>query len=428
VGRQKEKVSAVGFEFAQEVWMASEAVPAHVPAELVREWEHVLADNALDDPYAPTEEVAKNYPPIFYAPAPPGAMRPGNWVVSRYEDIREVFQNTDRYSSVGLYPYPPMVGETFRAIPLSFDPPEHDKYRVLLNPWFSPKAVTELEPKIHAVVDELITGFLENGECDVAYDFSRVYPVRVFMGLMGFPEDKLDEFLSWVHPMHFELDNPERTTWAISSAIAYIRSFIDEVRAAPPSDMLASRILNGKVDGRPLTEEEMLGTIFFLWDGGMDTVAATSTLSFRRLALDAALQGRLRANPDLIPEAIEEFLRMNPTVNTARVAKVDHEMHGVTIKAGDRVLCLIAAGNFDAREFDDPRSFRTDRNSNRHLTFIAGPHRCLGSHLARREMKIALAEFLRRVPPFRLKPGADRTVAPHMQSMRHLPIVWDPKA
>src|SRR5262249_24071032 len=155
---------------------------------------------------------------------------------------------------------------------------------------------------------------------------------------------------------------------------------------------------------RPLTDDEIIGIMFFLWTGGLDTVAATNALMFRRLALDPALQQHLRENPDLLPDAIEEFLRMNPTVNSARVAKVDHELHGVHIKKGDWVNCFVAAGNYDPAEYEDPRAFNADRSANRHMTFVAGPHRCLGSNLARRELCISLGEFLRRIPPFRLKP------------------------
>ncbi|CAN7445205.1 cytochrome P450 [Phenylobacterium sp. LjRoot225] len=401
--------------------------PPHVPPELVFDYEAALGPTALEDPYAPARQVFETLPPVFYSRSANGMTTgPGTWVCSRYEDIREVYQNTERYSSVGIFPFADMVGESFQAIPIALDPPEHNKYRVLLNPWFSPKAVAALESKIYAIVNALIDGFADKGECDVSYDFGRIYPVKVFMGLMGFPDEKFEDFLSWGYAMLHDMANLERVQWGARSALVYLRSFIEEVRATP-GDNLTSRIVHGEVDGRPLTEDEIIGIVFFLWTGGLDTVAATSALTFRRLALDPELQQKLRAQPELLPEAIEEFLRTNPTVNSARIAKVDHELHGVQIKRGDRVLCLAAAGNYDPAEFDDPLSFRADRAPNRHLTFVAGPHRCLGSHLARRELRIALGEFLRRIPSFRLKPGADRTVVPGLIATPRLPIVWDVK-
>jgi cytochrome P450 len=196
------------------------------------------------------------------------------------------------------------------------------------------------------------------------------------------------------------------------------------VRRRPPDGTVASHIVHGAIDRRPLTEKEIVGTIFFLWDGGMDTVAATHSLMFRRLALDPAVQRLLRKQPALIPRGIEEFLRMNPTVNTARSAKVDHELAGQRIKAGDRLLCLVAAGNFDPAKYEDPRSFRADRSHNHHHTFIDGAHRCLGMHLARCELRIALGEFLRRIPEFRLKPGVACMAMPGLLGAPKVPVVW----
>jgi cytochrome P450 len=402
-------------------------LPAHIPPNLVFDYEHLIGPTTLDDPFAPTETALKTLPPIFFARSQFAAMgNAGSWVCTRYEDIREVFQNTEHYSSEGIFPFHLLVGESFRALPISADPPEHDKYRVLLNPWFSPKAVKELEGNIFRVVNELIDGFADKGECDASYGFGRVYPVKVFMALMGFPAEKFEDFLAWGYAMLHNMNDLEKVKWGASSALAYLRSFIAETRAKPLSEGLTSRIVHGKVDGRALSDDEIIGILFFLWIGGLDTVAATNTLMFRRLALDTALQDRLRAaDPATLSDVIEEFLRMNPTVNSAREAKVDHELHGVQIKKGDRLTCFVAAGNFDPAEFDDPRGFHGDRLPNRHLTFIAGPHRCLGSHLARRELCIALGEFFRRVPPFKLKPGADKTVVPGLIATPHLPIVWE---
>ena len=410
---------------ASDAAVGAPPLPDHVPPELVFDHEHALGPTVLDDPYSPAAEVFASYPPVFYVRGRRG--RAGTWVCTRYDDIREVFENADRYSTAGIFEFPALVGETFRAIPMGIDPPEHGKYRLFLTPWFSPKAVTALEPKIYAAVNGLIDGFEDKGECDVAYDFGRIYPVKVFMGLMGFPAERFEDFLSWGYAMLHDMADLERMRWGARSALAYLREFIEEVRRRP-SDSLASHIVHGKIEGGPLTEDEIIGAMFFLWTGGLDTVAATSAMMFRRLALDPELQQTLRENPDLLPTAIEEFLRMNPPVNSSRVAKVDHELHGVTIKKGDRVSCLAAAGNYDPSAFEDPRQFHADRAPNRHLTFIAGAHRCLGAALARRELRIALGEFLRRIPPFQIKLGADRTVIPGLIAMKHLPLVWEPRS
>src|SRR5690606_19735089 len=241
---------------------------------------------------------------------------------------------------------------------------------------------------------------------------------------MGFPPAKLEEFLAWEYAILHSMGDIEKMKWGIGSAIAYLRGFIEEMKQNPQNN-LTSHIVHGKVDGRPLTEDEIIGTVSFLWIGGLDTVAATTALMFRRLALQPELQQRLRENPDLIPEAIEEFLRVQPLVNSSRLVKEDHEFHGVQIKKGDHIVCLNTAGNFDEDEFPQGREVKFDRPSNRHFTLAGGPHRCLGSHLARRELRIALAEFLRRIPEFKIKPGTSTMAYPGLIATAHVELVWD---
>jgi len=396
--------------------------PPHVPASLIRELDYLDANTRID-PFSTTENIYEELPPIFFSLHQSPPVYKGTWVVTRYADIREVYQNDELYSNEGAASFQRLVGETFRMIPLAVDPPEHGKYRLLLNPWFSPKAVTALEPKIRATINELIDGFVDKGECDVAYDFGRIYPVRVFLDLMGFPFEKFEDFLAWEYSILHKRGDLEAMRWGVQGALSYLREFIAEVRRKP-QDKLGSAIVHGQIDGRPITEEEIIGTMFFLWVGGLDTVAATTSLMCRRLALQPELQQRLRDNPDLIPDAIEEFMRVQPLVNSSRMVKKDHRIHGVEIRKGDHILCYNAAGNFDPLEFDDPREVRLDRTPNRHFTLAGGPHRCLGSHLARRELRIALGELLRRVPPFRLKADADLTVTPGLIAAPNLPIEW----
>lgn len=397
--------------------------PPHVPEHLIIEVAPYLAANNASDPWGVVAEVLNTLPPIFYSPGWRVGTISGSWILTHYEDIREIYQNPEFYSTADVADFQKLVGETFQMIPLSIDPPDHGKYRILLNPWFSPKAINQMEESIRGAVNELIDRFVNKGECDVAYDFGRLYPVRVFMDLMGFPQARLEEFLSWEYAILHSNGDLERVQWGMRSALAYLRGFIEEVRAAPRND-LTSYIVHGEVEGRPLTEDEIIGTVAFLWIGGLDTVAATTSLMFRRLALNSNLQQRLRDKSDLISDAVEEFLRMQPIVNSTRLVKLEHQIRGVTIKPGDHVACLNAAGNFDPAEFQCPHEFRLDRSSNRHFTLAGGAHRCLGSHLARRELRIALGEFLRRVPTFSIKPGADVAAQPGLVAMSKLPLVW----
>jgi cytochrome P450 len=398
-------------------------IPDHVPQDLVFDIEPYTDPNNAPDPFASTKNIYQELPPLVWMPYRMSRMLAGYWVVTHYEDIREVYQNDALYSTADAANFQTLIGETWRMIPLAVDPPEHGKYRLLLNPWFSPKAITEMEGRIRGTINELIDGFIDKGECDVAYDYGRIYPVRVFLDLMGFPREMMDEFLSWEYALLHSFGDVEKVKWGIGSAIKYLRGFIEEVRAKPQNN-LASHIVHGKVDGRPLTEDEIIGTITFLWVGGLDTVAATTSLMFRRLALQPELQQMLRDKPALIPDAIEEFLRVQPLVNSNRLVKEDHEIRGQLIKKGEQIQCFNAAGNFDAAEFSDPRDVRFDRPSNRHFTLAGGPHRCLGSHLARRELRIALEEFLRRVPTFRIKPDVEIKAMPGLLAVPRLPLVW----
>jgi cytochrome P450 len=269
----------------------------------------------------------------------------------------------------------------------------------------------------------MIDNFAGKGEADIAYDFGRVFPVRVFLDLMGFPFSMFEQFLAWEWGI---LHEPEIATKAaaVRGIIDYLRGFIAEKQAAP-DESLGSYIANGEIDGSPLSPEEVIGMTWFLWLGGLDTVASTVSQMFRRLAIDQALQARIRGNPAIINTAVEEFLRVQPLVNSGRKVKRDFTWHGVEIKAGDWVSVFNSSGNFDPAQFANPRAFDPERPVNRHFTLAGGVHLCLGAHLARRELRILLDEWFKRVPqPFNVKPGADTTVTPGLLSIRNLPIVW----
>jgi cytochrome P450 len=272
--------------------------------------------------------------------------------VSRYEDVRKVYQNDTLYSTKGAADFVSLVGESFRMIPLAVDPPEHSTYRVLLNPWFSPKAVKAMEPMMRKTINDLIDTFVDKGECDLAYDYGRIYPVVVFLDMMGFPQDMMDEFLSWEYAILHSNGDLAKMQWGIGSAIKYLRRFAEEVKTKP-NEKMGSYIVHGKVDGRPVTDDEIIGTLVFLWLGELDTVAATTSLVFRHLAINHDLQQKLRDNPDLLFEAVEEFLRMQPLINSTRLVKEDHVIHSVEIKKGDHIMAFNAAGNFDPAEFED---------------------------------------------------------------------------
>ena len=283
-----------------------------------------------------------------------------------------------------------------------------------------------MEPTIRAVLDEMIDEIAEKGEVDMAWDFARVFPVRIFMGMMGFPKEMFDDFLEWEWNI-LHSGELEKMQWALSSVLKFLRGFIAE-KEENPDEFLTSSIVHGKIQGRRFTEDEKIGMVWFLWLGGLDTVAATIAQMYRRMALQPELQKQLRENPELINGAVEEFLRTQPILSSARTATKDFEWHGIQVKKGDSFSCLNPAGNFDPARFENPREFDPTRKGNRHFTLVGGVHSCLGGHLARRELRILLEKWFEKIPgEFRVKPGADTSVFPGLLSIRNLPIVWDVK-
>lgn len=403
-------------------------VPSHVPPELVFDTRFaagILPNDALK-PYARADVLRDpRFPRIHYYPWPTSGNQRGAWVVTRYEDIRRVYEDNDLFSTESVAQFQLLAGETFPSIPLGIDPPDHWRYRRFLNPWFTPVAMNAREPRIREIIGEMIDQFSAKGEVDIAYDFGRVFPVRVFMDLMGFPFSMFEQFLAWEWDI---LHEPaiETKAAAIRGILAWLRAFIAD-KQAHPDEALGSFIANGRIDGVKLTDDEVIGMTWFLWLGGLDTVASTVSQMFRRLALHPALQDQLRSHPELIKSAVEEFLRTQPLVNSGRKVKRDFEWHGVQIKAGDWVSCFNTSGNFDEAQFACAHVFDPARPANRHFTLAGGVHVCLGAHLARRELRVLLDEWFRRIPsPFKVKDGADTTVVPGLLSIRNLPIVWDP--
>jgi cytochrome P450 len=410
-------------------------VPAHVPKDRVVDLSFAMGGvpNDLVDPYAPVDWLAgPDIPHLLYnrpsgnaLGAAAGAGMQGSWVVTRYKDIERVYSDNEFFSNKGTAEFQRLIGETFPSIPLAIDPPDNHKYRQFLIPWFAPSRLNKMDAQIRGVVREMMDEFVDKGEVDMAWDFGRVYPVRIFMSLMGFPPKMFEEFLEWEWNI-LHSGSLEKMQWALRSVLEFLRGFIAE-KEKQPDEHLTSYIVHGQIEGRPLTEDEKIGIVWFLWLGGLDTVAATISQMYRRMALQPEIQTRIREDRSLINTAVEEFLRTQPILSSGRRAKSDFEWHGMQIKAGDSFSCLNPAGNFDPTVFANPREFDPARKPNRHFTFVAGVHLCLGAPLARRELRILLEEWFDRIPEFRLKPGADSTVFPGLMSIRNLPLVWDVK-
>lgn len=406
--------------------VSSSAAPTHVPADLILD--HVFAEQpgAEKDPYIANIPVL-DLPPIYYSLKEGGPRRDGVWVLNRAAIIREAYQDSDLFSSNNATGFLRLVGRDLNLIPVELDPPEHTKYRLILNPRFTPGRMNEMEDSIRQRARELLDQVISKGACEFEVAFGRPFPVSIFLDLMDLPQDRLFEFVDWEEKL-LHGATIEEVTEGASLILNYLEEVIAQKKGQGGAD-LASHIINGQVDGRPLTDDEIISMSFLIFFGGLDTVAATLNFAFKHLAEHPEDQQLLRDEPELIPNAVEELLRAYAVVPSPRVVTRDVEFHGVQMKTGDRVLLNVMMAGRDEAEVENPNKIDFRRENIRHLTFAAGVHRCVGSHLARREIRIALEEWMKFVPPFRTDPNDPPvTHARGVWGVKKLPLIWDPEA
>jgi cytochrome P450 len=345
--------------------------------------------------------------------------------LSRYKDVMWALRHPEVFSSKDVV----NIGNDMPLIPLSVDPPDHAKYRHLLDPEFSPKKMAALEPEARALVNRIIDEFVTRGECEFHEDFATPLPSTIFLALIGLPQSDLPQFLQWrddtIRPNAKNEVDAQRIREAAGRAISeYFETALVEKRRNP-DDRLLSRIVTAEVDGRPLTQAEMLGMCHLLLLGGLDTVTATLDCMIAYLAQHPERRRAIVAEPALMNPAIEELLRhQTPVMMVPRVVAQDVEIRGVAIAAGDGATLLLGAANCDGAEFDDADEMSLDRGANRHLAFGGGPHRCLGSHLARMELRVAMEEFHKRIPEYELAAGAEVHFSPGIRQADNLPLVF----
>jgi cytochrome P450 len=353
----------------------------------------------------------------------------GYWVLTGAADIREAFQHPELFSSriTGIPPTP----RPRKLLPLELDPPEHGRFRHPLAAVFSPQAVARLEPAIRATCRALVDGIADGGSAELLADFAVPFPTTIFVEILGLPDAEAPRFAAWNHALLHAHDRPEVRAEAKGQIAGYLDELVTrrmaEVAAGEGrADDLFAVLVQAEVDGRPLTRDEIFDYVFLLFIAGLDTVTAALGFSFAHLARNAEHRKALVADEALIPQAVEELLRAYSVVNPARTVTGDVEFAGACLREGDRVLLATVLANRDPAEFDDPTDVRFDRPSNRHLAFGAGPHRCLGSHLARCELQVALEEFHRRIPDYRIADGAViRAHGGGAMGVDHLPLVWE---
>lgn len=354
----------------------------------------------------------------------------GYFVFLRHETIQEILQRPEEFSS--RRPNPNVPAPEHDLIPVTMDPPEHTKWRRVLGGYFTPRRAEQLDDRMRGVARELIDEVVERGECDLIADFASKFPAAVFLDILGLPAQEMDRFLAWTLKTT-PGPNPNDPAGAVqvqaqSEVMDYIAGLIRQRRADPDPTRqdIISDAINWRVDGNAPTDEELMLCLLTLFEAGLDTVNAQLSYIFYHLATHASDRAWLADDPGIIPNAVEEFLRAFPIVKVGREVMVEREIEGCPIKPGDRLLTPLMAAGRDESSYPDARSIKLDRTQIRHLSFGAGPHRCTGSHLARRELIVALEEWHNRIPDYELAdPDAVTERTGVVCGLNYLPLRWD---
>ena len=350
----------------------------------------------------------------------------GFWLLSRYDDVHDAARRPETFSSaqgisIPVNPFPPVLC-------LEQDDPEHAVWRALMRPWFAPPRIAAMEPAVRQVVTALIDQVVDDGRCDLARDVANPVPPIVIAKLLGLPESdwpwfhgQIDKFLALIAQ-----GDVEASTAAVTELLGYLMTALDERRSNPRADML-SDIAQLKVDGEQIEIGQALSLALLLLIGGHETTMGAMGGLLYRVGTDPTLRDRLIAQPHLVVAAVEEALRLEPSLpGLGRVTTEETSVAGVTIPKGERVMLLYGSANRDPAVFDHPELFDIDRpNNSRHLTFGAGPHRCVGAPLGRLELRVVLEEVLRRMPRYRVSdPDAVEVHYAFSRVYRSLPAVW----
>jgi len=359
-----------------------------------------------------------------------------SWMPTKYADLFAIAQDFGRFSSRdigvgspgGSVAEPTPESDPFygvQAPPITSDPPEHTWSRKLLLPFFSLKATAKYEEKTRAHCNRLIDGFIDNGRADAAADYAQQIPSYVIAEMLGVPSDMTPTFTQWVRDiLEFGLINPEQAAIARNEGLSYLWGAIQERKAALRDDLI-SDLLRAEVDGAPVPDQHVLGTCGLLLDAGIDTTWSSIGSALWHLAQHPEDRKRIIDEPDIIQAAVEELLRAYSPVTMARVVTEDYEYDGCPMKANDKMLMSFPAANRDPEKFEAPDSVIIDRAKNPHIAFGVGIHRCVGSNLARMEMRVSIEEWLRRIPDFHLEdPAAVAWAGGQVRGPRELAVAF----
>ena len=321
------------------------------------------------------------------------------------------------------------IGQVRPLIPLQIDPPDHHAYRKLLDPLFSPRRVAALEPRVRELARGLVDAVVDDGGCNFNAAFAEPFPSTVFLELLGLPLSRACEFIAFkdgiIRPPARTAEERQAMVTETGRQIYAVLEEVIDARTREPRDDFISGFLTAEVDGRRLTREDVIDICYLFFLAGLDTVAASLDCMLAFLACHPDHRHQIVDDPSLIPNAVEEMLRWEtPVPGVVRLTTQDTEMSGCPIAAGSHVVMLLASANTDERAWERADEVDFTREVVKHLAFGGGVHRCLGSHLARLELRVALEEWHARIPDYGLAPGTVLEYSPGLRQIEHLPLVW----
>jgi cytochrome P450 len=410
--------------------MPSVTTADQVPTELVVDFDIFDPNLCVPDDtiQARIAEMAERGPLVF------STAHGGHWVVTHYQEVHDVLHDPKTFSS---YPNSLVNAGQGALLPLEADPPEHTAYRGVLQPLFSPQRMKELEPEIRAIVTELIDGFIEDGQAEFVSDFAHELPARVFLALMGLPYEDAPKFTEWSEtilrgePGGTAEESEAARTRVIQELAAYFGAVIAEHRGQTVEDDsdVVTVAVNTPIEiggeTRVLTDEELIQLFMLTLLGGLHTTQGSLGWGIMHMSGSPDARRRLIENPELLEDAVEEILRIEAAPFPGRRATRDVELGGVQIKKDDMLMLSLCGANRDAEQFPHPNEVSFDRKPNRHLTFGGGRHRCIGSHLARRQLTIAFEEIHKRLPDYELA-GKPQFHSSQTRGVLAMPIRFTP--
>jgi cytochrome P450 len=368
------------------------------------------------------DDLRQQAPVLFSDFGPAG----GYFMVTRREEAMQVLQDAKTWSSRAVTVMDP--DPAYLWIPEMLDPPEHTHWRQQLGPFFAPKQIGRLEDKVRARAIELIDGIKDKGSCDFTTEFAELFPTTIFLELMGLPVEELDQFMEWeAGILHGDQSDPGfRAVMekSMGEVIGYFTELVEK-RRRDPKDDIVSHALTFDIGGRPPTQEELMAFCLLMFMAGLDTVTQNLNYAMYHLGTHPEDRDRLVADSSMIPTAVEEIIRAYAIVVASRKATKDTEIAGCPVKAGQMVAVSLASANRDENSLPDGTQIKIDRFPNNHIGFGSGPHRCLGSHLARREMTVALEEWHKRIPAYRVADGPAPVEHGGMYGVDSVKLVWD---